>query len=150
MEVISQQSSLERQLSSISGSELRLRLYFWRAAAAGFFNTQEEGLNETKCLLGCLCARFGVRLSVLEGSFSVRQGCVLTFRLCPCHCCIALPQNFWLLKFLNSCRYSMQKRWLLFCMSALDWCRSLKSKAHNLYFEGLSVQDTTKRHRFPY
>lgn len=33
MEVISQKSSLERQRSSISGSELRLGLFFWRAAA---------------------------------------------------------------------------------------------------------------------
>lgn len=60
MEVISQQSSLERQLSSISGSELRLGLYFWRAAAGALFfffprfffrgRAGGRGLMRGKCL----------------------------------------------------------------------------------------------------
>lgn len=74
MEVISQQSSLERQLSSISGSELRLRLYFWRAAAAAAaaggspphtFH-RRVGLNERKCLAGCVpFSCVSLRVSVL-------------------------------------------------------------------------------------
>lgn len=79
MEVISQQSSLERQLSSISGSELRLGLFFWKAAAgallfifliyflpassssAGGRAGGRAGLNERK-VFGCACGAFFMRV----------------------------------------------------------------------------------------
>lgn len=80
VEVASRQSGLERQLSSISGLELRLGLRFWRAVAAGRIHSAHgRGLMRGKA---GLFIREGDSGASVNAALVVK---VFPHRSCPWH-----------------------------------------------------------------